>query len=85
VSEFARLAFQALMQRHAPPEALGRVFVRYEVVFQVSWVLGAFVPVLIPISFRTGMLVLAVFYGSLATIYFVRLQRRRGRAVPPDG
>jgi hypothetical protein len=85
VSEFARLAFQALMQRHAPPEALGRVFVRYEVVFQVSWVLGAFVPVLIPISFRTGMLVLAVFYGSLATIYFVRLQRRRGRAAPPDG
>ena len=30
-AEFARLAFQALMQRHAPPEALGRVFVRYEV------------------------------------------------------
>jgi hypothetical protein len=85
VSEFAKLAFQALMQRHAPPEALGRVFVRYEVVFQVSWVLGAFVPVLIPISFRTGVLVLALFYGTLATVYFVRLQRRRGRAVPPDG
>jgi hypothetical protein len=85
VSEFAKLAFQALMQRHAPPEALGRVFVRYEVVFQVSWVLGAFVPVLIPISFRTGVLVLALFYGTLATVYFVRLQRRRDRAVPPDG
>ena len=64
-SEFARLAFQALMQRHAPPEALGRVFVRYEVLFQVAWVLGAFVPVLLPISFRTGVLVLALFYGTL--------------------
>jgi len=86
VSEFARLAFQALMQRHAPPEALGRVFVRYEVVFQVSWVLGAFVPVLLPISFRTGMVVLAMFYGSLAVVYLVRLRRRReGNAPPPPG
>jgi hypothetical protein len=83
VSEFARLAFQALMQRHAPPEALGRVFVRYEVVFQVAWVLGAFVPVLLPISFRTGMLVLALFYGVLAAVYFVRLRRRRQGSAPP--
>jgi hypothetical protein len=83
VSEFARLAFQALMQRHAPPEALGRVFVRYEVVFQVSWVLGAFVPVLLPISFRTGMVVLAMFYGSLAVVYLVRLRRRREGNAPP--
>jgi hypothetical protein len=30
-------------------------------------------------------LVLALFYGTLATVYYVRLQRRRGRAVPPDG
>jgi hypothetical protein len=81
VSEFARLAFQALMQRHAPPEALGRVFVRYEVVFQVSWVLGAFVPVLVPIPFRTGMAVLALFYGVLAAVYVVRLRRRR--SAPP--
>lgn len=77
-SEFARLAFQALMQRHAPPEALGRVFVRYEVLFQVAWVLGAFVPVLLPISFRAGMAVLALFYGTLAAIYVWRLRRRPG-------
>ena len=30
-TEFGRLAFQSLMQRHAPPGAQGRVFVRYEV------------------------------------------------------
>jgi hypothetical protein len=76
LSEFARLAFQALMQRHAPPEALGRVFVRYEVIFQVAWVLGAFVPVLLPVSFRTGMVILAVFYGALAAVYLWRLRRR---------
>jgi hypothetical protein len=75
-AEFARLAFQALMQRHAPPEALGRVFVRYEVVFQVAWVLGAFAPVWFPISFRLGVVLLAVFYGALAAVYVVRVRRR---------
>ena len=30
-TEFGRLAFQSLMQRHAPEGAQGRVFVRYEV------------------------------------------------------
>jgi hypothetical protein len=77
-SEFARLAFQSLMQRYAPPGALGRVFVRYEVLFQVAWVLGAFVPVLFPIPFRTGILLLAVFYGVLAVAYWWRHRSRRG-------
>ena len=71
-AEFARLAFQALMQRYAPPEALGRVFVRYEVLFQIAWVIGAFLPVWLPISFRSGVLVLALFYGGLAAAYVVR-------------
>src|SRR5205085_8744775 len=43
-SEFGRLAFQSLMQRNAPRRALGRVFVRYEVMFQIAWVAGAFLP-----------------------------------------
>ncbi|MEP6758892.1 MAG: MFS transporter [Actinomycetota bacterium] len=84
-SEFARLAFQALMQRHAPPEALGRVFVRYEVLFQVAWVLGAFLPVLLPIPFRTGVVLLALFYGTLAAVYVWRLRRRRGTGALPTG
>ena len=37
-TEFGRLAFQSLMQRHAPAGAQGRVFVRYEVLFQLAWV-----------------------------------------------
>jgi hypothetical protein len=81
-TEFARLAFQALMQRHAPPEALGRVFVRYEVLFQVAWVLGAFVPVWLPITFRLGVVALALFYGALAAVYIVRVRRRLAGAAP---
>ena len=81
-AEFARLAFQALMQRYAPPEALGRVFVRYEVLFQIAWVIGAFLPVWLPISFRSGVLVLALFYGGLAAAYVVR--RRAAGTTAPD-
>src|SRR5204863_2922972 len=76
-SEFARLAFASLMQRYAPEGALGRVFVRYEVLFQGAWVAGAFVPVLLPISFRQGMVVLTLFYGTLAGTYVWRVRTRR--------
>jgi hypothetical protein len=76
-SEFARLAFQSLMQRYAPEGALGRVFVRYEVLFQLAWVGGAFVPALLPISFRLGILLLAIFYVALGAAYVWRGYRRR--------
>jgi len=79
-SEFARLAFQSLMQSHAPPGALGRVFVRYEVQFQVAWVVGAFIPALLPVSLRLGVVFLAVFYGALAAAYGWRHRRFGHRA-----
>src|SRR5206468_8255605 len=81
-SEFARLAFASLMQRYAPEGALGRVFVRYEVLFQGAWVIGAFVPVLLPISFREGMVGLTVFYGTLAGTYVFRARARRREVRP---
>ena len=71
-TEFGRLAFQSLMQRHAPEGALGRVFVRYEALFQLAWVAGAFLPAVLPIEFRTGILILAGFYLILAGISYVR-------------
>jgi hypothetical protein len=85
-TEFARLAFVSLMQRYAPEGALGRVFVRYEVLFQAAWVAGAFLPVLLPISFRQGMVLLTVFYGTLAAIYVWRARLRKRRPpVDPAG
>jgi hypothetical protein len=82
-TEFGRLAFQSLMQRSAPEGALGRVFVRYEVLFQLSWVAGAFLPALLPIDFRTGILILAAFYLVLAALYVFRFRRHRGLPVWP--
>jgi hypothetical protein len=75
-TEFGRLAFQSLMQRLAPEGALGRVFVRYEIVFQLAWVAGAFLPAVLPVSFKGGILALAGFYLTLGGIYFWR----RGRS-----
>lgn len=64
--ELGRLAFQSLMQRRVPSGAQGRVFVRYEVAFQLAWVAGAFVPAVLPIPFRLGVLLMALFYLGLA-------------------
>jgi hypothetical protein len=61
-TEFGRLAFQSLMQRSAPGGAHGRVFVRYEVIFQLAWVGGALAPALLPVGFRVGVLLMAAFY-----------------------
>ncbi len=78
-TEIGRLAFQSLMQRNAPEGALGRVFVRYEVAFQLAWVGGALIAALLPIGFRLGILILAVFYVAVAGAYVV-YTRRIGRA-----
>jgi hypothetical protein len=53
------------------------VFVRYEVSFQLAWVAGALLPALLPIPFRAGVAVLAVYYLGLGVLLVVRSVRRR--------
>jgi len=78
-AELGRLAFQSLMQRLAPGGAHGRVFVRYEVVFQLAWVFGALIPAMLPIGFREGFLVMAGLYLVAGVGYLTPdiLARRR--------
>lgn len=61
-AELGRLAFQSLMQSLAPGGAHGRVFVRYEVLFQLAWVAGALIPAMLSLEFHTAFLVLALLY-----------------------
>lgn len=77
-TEFARLAFQGLMQRHVPEGAFGRVFVRYEVLFQLGWIGGAFLPAILEIDFRVGILMLAGFYLGLSAFFAWRSRTARG-------
>jgi hypothetical protein len=80
-SEFGRLAFQSLAQRFVPGYAHGRVFVRYEVLFQLSWVTGAFLPALLPIDFRLGILIMGAFYLLVGVAFVVRPMVARARAM----
>jgi len=82
-TEFGRLAFQSLMQRSAPGGMQGRVFVRYEVLFQLAWVAGAFVPAIVPLRFRTGVLVLALLYlvFGISIVAWPHLPRRPAQPV----
>lgn len=82
-TEFGRLAFQSLMQRLAPGWAHGRVFVRYEVAFQLAWVAGAFVPAVAPVSFKAGVALMAAFYLLLGGFYLLR-PMVRVRTVEPE-
>lgn len=76
-TEFGRLSFQSLMQRSAPQGAHGRVFIRYEVLFQLSWVAAASIPALFAIPFRVGVLLMAVLYLGVGLVYLVRDRRKR--------
>ena len=82
-TRLGQLAFASLMQRRAPGGAHGRVFVRYEILFQMAWVGGAFLPAMLPIAFRPGVLILAAFYVAIGFAFFVRphLEPASGRHV----
>jgi hypothetical protein len=80
--ELGRLAFQSLMQQAAPGGAHGRVFVRYEVLFQLAWVCGALIPALLAIDVRQGFLILFALYVVAGVGYLAPdlLERRAARS-----
>jgi hypothetical protein len=62
-----KLAFDSLVQRDAPDVNYGRSFARFEARFQLLWVIGAFVPVVLPIPARLGFVLVggaAAFAGA---------------------
>lgn len=63
-------AFDAIVQRDAPRANLGRTFSRYESRFQLVWVLGALIPVVIPLPARVGFILVAVSAGFVAATFW---------------
>ena len=49
-----KLAFDSLVQREAPDANYGRSFARFEARFQGAWVIGAFIPAVIPLNLAVG-------------------------------
>jgi hypothetical protein len=54
-----KLAFDSVVQRDAPDANRGRSFARFETRFQLMWVVGAFIPVVIQIPQAIGFLAIA--------------------------
>jgi hypothetical protein len=64
-----RLAFDAIVQRDAPDANFGRSFARFETRFQLVWVIGGFLPVIVPIPAQLGFVVIAVAAAFGAFVY----------------
>jgi len=79
----ARLAFDSLVQRDNGDAVQGRAFARFEASFQLVWVAGAVLPVLVSFPFRVGGLVVALLTAGGAVAYGLELiSPRRSRS--PD-
>ena len=74
----AKQAFDALVQRDAPDANRGRSFARFESRFQLAWVLGAFLPVILPISIDLGFMIIAVLMVAGLATYLLGLRRVAG-------
>jgi len=72
-SSAGKLAFDSIVQRDAPDAVRGRTFARFETRFQIAWVMGAALPVVVRIPVGVGMgliglgsgLALASYMGGL--------------------
>jgi predicted MFS family arabinose efflux permease len=72
-ANLGRQGFDSLVQRDAPDAERGRAFARFEVRLQLTWVLGALLPVVLRPSMAVGLYFLgvslvlgAIFYGTTA-------------------
>ena len=86
-STTAKLGFDSLVQRDAPDANRGRSFARFEVRFQLVWVIGALPPVIFSIPQRIGFLAIAGAAG-FALFSYLAGQRAAHRAHvdrPPAG
>jgi len=77
-------AFDAVVQRDAPDANRGRSFARFESRFQVAWVLGAFLPVVVPVPSRVGGAAVVVLTSAAAVLFAVGMSAVRRGEVPPS-
>ncbi len=74
----AKQAFDALVQRDAPDANRGRSFARFETKFQLAWVAGAAIPLLVRTPLVVGYIIVGVGMAIGLTSYWLG-QRRVAR------
>lgn len=80
----AKLAFDALVQRDGPEAARGRSFARFEAGFQLVWVVGALLPVVVPTPLGLGYASIGISC-LLATAAYLAAERRMPGSALPSG
>lgn len=82
-----KLAFDSIVQRDAPDANRGRSFARFETRFQLFWVIGGFLPVVVVLPDRVGFLVVAGAAGFALFSYLAGLRggHRSGARRGPFG
>lgn len=76
-------AFDAVVQRDAPDANRGRSFARFESRFQVAWVVGAFVPVVLPLPTAVGGMVVLSLSAAAGAFFAMGMRAvQRGEAPP---
>ncbi|MGI8794726.1 MAG: MFS transporter [Acidimicrobiales bacterium] len=75
-----KLAFDALVQRDAPDEIRGRSFARFETGFQLVWVVGALMPVVVSAPLDLGFASIGIGCALAAVAYGVVSRRLQGPA-----
>jgi len=78
----AKQAFDSIVQRDAPDANRGRSFAKFETRFQLIWVIGALIPILIPIPAALGFGLIAIAASIAVAFYLVGLRNVRAGRVP---
>jgi MFS family permease len=73
----ARLGFESLVQRDVPAAIRGTTITRSETVFQLSWVLGAVIPVALPVPVDAGLLAVGSACALATGVYLLGRWRLR--------
>lgn len=78
-----KLSFDSIVQRDAEDANHGRAFAVFETRFQIFWVVGALIPVVIPIPARVGFILIAIVAAAAALLFWVgRTASQAGRFGP---
>lgn len=78
----AKQAFDSIVQRDAPDANRGRSFAKFETRFQLIWVIGALLPIILPIPASAGFGLIAIASSIAVAFYLVGLRNVRAGRVP---
>jgi hypothetical protein len=76
----AKPSFDALVQRHVRESDQGRAFARFETQFQLTWVVGSFVPVVLSLPIAAGNAVMSIV-AAVGALSYLSARRAGGREV----